>query len=103
MEQKKNFSSKRNIANNRQFLLLSNAIPKSICNDKNQPKILKGFQNAQFNEKWKQNFGERWWFSALEVVSPSFFKQFHIVHAFGSHHTKGEPWDSLMKAVTQSF
>ncbi len=32
-----------------------------------------------------------------------FLKQFIIVHAFGSHHTKGEPWNSLMKAVTQRF
>ena len=29
----------------------------------------------------------------FEVVS----SQFHIVHAYESHHVTGEPWNSLMK------
>ncbi len=26
--------------------------------------------------------------------------QFYIVHTYDSHHNKGEPWDSLLKAIT---
>ncbi len=29
--------------------------------------------------------------------------KFHIIHTYESHHTKGEPWNSLMKAVTPSY
>ncbi len=28
---------------------------------------------------------------------------FNIVHNYVSHHTKGEPWNSLMKDVTPKF
>ena len=33
----------------------------------------------------------------------SISSQLHIVHTYDSHHTKGEPWNSLMKTVTPSF
>ena len=31
------------------------------------------------------------------------FSLLHIDHAFNSHHTKEEPWNSLMKAVAPRF
>jgi len=29
--------------------------------------------------------------------------QFHIVYTHYSHHTKGEPWNSLMKTITPVY
>ena len=29
--------------------------------------------------------------------------QLQIVHTYGSHHTKGELWNSLMKAAAPTF
>ena len=31
------------------------------------------------------------------------FSQFHIVHTYNSHHTKEEPWNSLMKAAAPRY
>ena len=46
-----------------------------------------------------KKFGERGRFFSGSAVSP----QLNIVYTFDSYYTKGDPWNSLMKAATPTY
>ena len=51
--------------------------------------------------------GKKNWREMLVFVDSGCYaavsSQFHLVHTFDSHHTKGEPLNSLLKAFTPSY
>ncbi len=78
-------------------MLFQSQIYVTQINPKNVNKFLKFLMHW---EMVNQNLAEDGGFRQFAA----FFLQFHIVHAFDSHQTKGEPFNlSLMKAVTPRF
>ncbi len=54
---------------------------------------------SNFNKKKVSKKYPIQWEMVVFGGSAAVSSHFHIVHTYGSHHTKGEPLNSLMKAA----